>query len=143
MKKAYQKRITKTISVSVVIMAIIYIILGLVFLSLYKTDNGVPGNILAALPSSSIWNTIISVLMVITCMGSFPLYLGPVHELFDGRCGKVKTNRFFITNPQYVSYRVVEVCGLSVLAFIFNDFKAVLNFNILLRVAMGILTDSR
>ena len=134
MKKAYQKRITKTISVSVVIMAIIYIIIGLVFLSLYKTDNGVPGNILAALPSSSIW---------ITCMGSFPLYLGPVHELFDGRCGKVKTNRFFITNPQYVSYRVVEVCGLSVLAFIFNDFKAVLNFNILLRVAMGILTDSR
>ncbi|KAK8829768.1 hypothetical protein WA577_001162 [Blastocystis sp. JDR] len=127
-KKAYQKRITKTISVSVVIMAIIYIIIGLVFLSLYKTDNGVPGNILAALPSSSIWNTIISVLMVITCMGSFPLYLGPVHELFDGRCGKVKTNRFFITNPQYVSYRVVEVCGLSVLAFIFNDFKAVLNF---------------
>lgn len=127
---------------SVVIMAIIYIITASCS-SLYKTDQRRSGNILAALPSSSIWNTIISVLMVITCMGSFPLYLGPVHELFDGRCGKVKTNRFFITNPQYVSYRVVEVCGLSVLAFIFNDFKAVLNFNILLRVAMGILTDSR
>lgn len=136
-KKAYHKRITSTISVSVMVMGLIYIAIGIVFLSLYKTDNGVPGNILGAIPSSSIWNMIISVLMVVTCIGSFPLYLGPVNELFDGKCGKVKTNKYFITNPQYIGYRVVEVVGLSVLAFMFNDFKAVLNFNILLLRSVG------
>ena len=118
MKKAYHKRITSTISVSVMVMGLIYIAIGIV-------------------PSSSIWNMIISVLMVVTCIGSFPLYLGPVNELFDGKCGKVKTNKYFITNPQYIGYRVVEVVGLSVLAFVFNDFKAVLNFNILLLRSVG------
>lgn len=113
-------------------MAVIYILIGIIFLSLYKTDNGVPGNILGAIPSNSIWNMIISVLMVVTCMGSFPLYLGPIHELFDGRCGKVKTGKYFIKNGNYVTFRIVEVLAISVFAFVFDDFKSVLNFNILL-----------
>ena len=112
-------------------MAIIYIAIGVVFLSIYKTEEGVPGNILGAIPSESIWNMIISVLMVITCMGSFPLYLGPIHELFDGRCGDVVTGKYFIKNPSYVTFRVVEVVAISVFAFLVDDFKSVLNFNIL------------
>lgn len=115
-------------------MAIIYVFIGIVFLSLYKTDHGVPGNILGAIPSDSIWNMIISVLMVVTCMGSFPLYLGPIHELFDGRYGKVITGKYFIKNSNYVSFRVVEVLAISVFAFVFDDFKSVLNFNILLMI---------
>ena len=112
-------------------MAIIYIFIGIIFLSLYKTDNGVPGNILAAIPSESIWNMIISVLMVVTCMGSFPLYLSPIHELFDGRLGKITTGKYFITSGGHVLFRVIEVIAISVFAFFFNDFKSVLNFNIL------------
>ena len=112
-------------------MTCIYIAIGIIFLSLYKTDQGVPGNILSAIPSESVWNMIISVLMVVTCMGSFPLYLGPIHELVDGRCGAVTSNRFFITNQNYILFRVVEVLAISTLGFVFDDFKAVLNFNIL------------
>ena len=137
MKKAYHKRITSTISVSVMVMGLIYIAIGIVFLSLYKTDNGVPGNILGAIPSSSIWNMIISVLMVVTCIGSFPLYLGPVNELFDGKCGKVKTNKYFITSRNFVVFRVVEILVISVISALLPFFSDVLSFNILCCFAAG------
>ena len=112
-------------------MAVIYLLIGIVFLMIYKTDDGIADNILRAIPDDSIWNMIISVLMVVTCMGSFPLYLGPIHELFDGRCGAVKTGKYFISTPVYVWLRVIEVVAISVLAFLFDNFRAVLNFNIL------------
>ena len=112
-------------------MALIYMAIGVIFLMIYKTEDGIADNILRAIPNDSVWNMIISVLMVVTCMGSFPLYLGPIHELFDGRCGAVKTGKYFITTPVYVWLRVVEVGAISVLAFLFDNFRAVLNFNIL------------
>lgn len=112
-------------------MALIYVAIGVVFLAIYKTDDGIADNILRAIPGSSVWNMIISVLMVVTCMGSFPLYLGPIHELFDGRCGAVRAGRYFISTPAYVWMRVIEVAAISVLAFLFDNFRAVLNFNIL------------
>ena len=114
-------------------MAVIYLLIGIVFLMIYKTDDGIADNILRAIPDDSIWNMIISVLMVVTCMGSFPLYLDPIHELFDGRCGAVKTGKYFISTPVYVWLRVIEVVSISVLAFLFDNFRAVLNFNILTR----------
>lgn len=112
-------------------MALIYVAIGVIFLMIYKTEDGIADNILRAIPNDSVWNMIISVLMVVTCMGSFPLYLGPIHELFDGRCGAVKAGKYFISTPVYVWLRVVEVCAISVLAFLFDNFRAVLNFNIL------------
>ena len=65
------------------------------------------------------------------------MYMGPIHEVVETNLGVPTTNKYFITNPQYIGYRVVEVVGLSVLAFVFNDFKAVLNFNILLLRSVG------
>lgn len=112
-------------------MAFIYVVIGVVFLMIYKTEDGIADNILRAIPNDSVWNMVISVLMVVTCMGSFPLYLGPIHELFDGRCGPVKTGTYFISTPVYVWMRVVEVAAISILAFLFDNFRAVLNFNIL------------
>ena len=128
LKRSYRSTITRTISLSVFTMAVIYLLIGIVFLMIYKTDDGIADNILRAIPDDSIWNMIISVLMVVTCMGSFPLYLGPIHELFDGRCGAVKTGKYFISTPVYVWLRVIEVVAISVLAFLFDNFRAVLNF---------------
>ena len=123
---------THTVSKSVLAMAVIYFLIGVIFLSLYKTDSGVPGNILLAVPGSSIANIIISCLMVVTCIGSFPLYLSPMDEVIEGQFGPLTAGRFFITNKKAVAFRVGMVLLISVMAFLFNDFKAVLNFNILL-----------
>lgn len=122
---------THTVSKSVLAMAVIYFLIGVIFLSLYKTDSGVPGNILLAVPGSSVANIVISCLMVVTCIGSFPLYLSPMDEVIEGQFGPLTAGRFFITNKKAVAFRVAMVVLISVMAFLFNDFKAVLNFNIL------------
>ena len=113
-------------------MAVIYSLIGVIFLALYKTENGVPGNILLAIPSNAPSNILISLLMVVTCIGSFPLYLSPIEEVMEAKFGPVRVGRLFILNHQSVIFRVVLVCLISIMAFLFNDFKAVLNFNILL-----------
>ena len=113
-------------------MAVIYSLIGVIFLALYKTDNGVPGNILLAIPSNAPSNILISLLMVVTCIGSFPLYLSPIEEVIEAKFGPVRVGKLFTLNHKSVFFRVTLVCLISIMAFLFNDFKAVLNFNILL-----------
>ena len=100
---------THTVSKSVLAMAVIYFLIGVIFLSLYKTDSGVPGNILLAVPGSSVANIVISCLMVVTCIGSFPLYLSPMDEVIEGQFGPLTAGRFFITNKKAVAFRVAMV----------------------------------
>lgn len=66
--------------------------------------------------------------MVVTCIGSFPLYLSPIEEVIEAKFGPVRVGKLFILNHKSVFFRVTLVCLISIMAFLFNDFKAVLNF---------------
>ena len=122
----------KIVSVSLCIIAAIYVVIGVVpFLMLDKTEEGVKGNILSSLPEGHIFNIIISILMVITCIGGYPLYMGPIHEVVEGNWGPMTANKFFITNKRYIIFRIVEILVVSVVAAIFPFFSDLLGFNIL------------
>lgn len=122
----------KTIGVSLLLMAFIYAFIGVfLFLLLDKTEKGVQGNILASIPENHIFNIIISILMVITCIGGYPLYMGPIHEVVEGNWGPMTANKFFITNKRYIIFRIVEILVVSVVAAIFPFFSDLLGFNIL------------
>lgn len=89
------------------------------------------------LPEKSFYNVVVSVLMVVTCIGSFPLYLSPTHEVIEGSWGEPKTNRYFITSPRFVLFRVIETILVSVVAKLLPSFSAILGFNILWREVRG------
>ena len=122
----------KIVSVSLCIIAAIYVVIGVVpFLMLDKTEEGVKGNILSSLPEGHIFNIIIAVLMTVSCMGSYPLFMRTVHEIVEGDWGAMTSNRFFITNKRYVIFRVIELLLISVVAALIPFFSDLLGFNIL------------
>ena len=89
------------------------------------------------LPEKSVYNVIVSILMVVTCIGSFPLYLAPAHVVVEGSWGEPKMNRYFITSPRFVFFRIVETALVSVVAKLLPSFSAILGFNILGRAEGG------
>ncbi|KNB43323.1 hypothetical protein JH06_2881 [Blastocystis sp. subtype 4] len=113
-------------------MAIIYAVVGIVFFLLFASSpTGVPGNILNALPSNSFYNIVVSILMVVTCIGGFPLYMGPAHEVVEGDWGEMTSNKYFITNKRYILFRVIEIILISIVAALVPSFSDILGFNIL------------
>ena len=88
-----------------------------------------PGHL--ALTGLGLCLPIISILMVITCIGGYPLYMGPIHEVVEGNWGAMTANKYFITNKNYILFRTVEILLISVVAAIFPFFSDLLGFNIL------------
>ena len=70
-------------------MAIIYAFMGIVFLLLFIDEEGaIAVNILLSFPKDSILNVIVDIFMVITTIGSIPLYMGPICEMVEASFGK-------------------------------------------------------
>ena len=69
--------------------------------------------------------------MVITTIGSVPLYMGPICEVVETGFGSMKAGRYFIGNGKAIAFRVIMVALISLVAFIFPYFSDVLSFNIL------------
>jgi singapore isolate B (sub-type 7) whole genome shotgun sequence assembly, scaffold_14 len=69
--------------------------------------------------------------MVVTCIGGFPLYMGPAHEVVEGDWGEMTSNKYFITNKRYILFRVIEIILISIVAALVPSFSDILGFNIL------------
>lgn len=69
--------------------------------------------------------------MVITTIGSVPLYMGPICEVVESSFGPMNPGKLFIRNKKAILFRVVMVALISFVAFIFPYFSDVLSFNIL------------
>lgn len=89
------------------------------------------GNILNVFPQSSWYNIISSLLMSVTCISSFPLYLNPVHEVIEGDWGMNAERGAFITKKKIVIFRTIEIACVSMVAALIPSFSDVLGFNIL------------
>ena len=123
-------------------MAVIYAFMGVVFLLLFVDPTGyIRDNILLSFPEDSILNIIVDIFMVITTIGSVPLYISPLSEQveanfgedcrIDSFLGEFTSNKYFVTNKKCVIFRVVMVCAISLVGYIFPFFNDVLSFNIL------------
>ena len=98
-------------------------------------DN-IAQNILVSFPDNNIFGTIVSVFMVITTIGSVPLYMSPICEVVETSFGSMKAGKYFIGNGKAIAFRVIMVALISLVAFIFPYFSDVLSFNIL-RMLIG------
>lgn len=132
MQRSQRGKATKTVAISIAVIAGIYVVVGVtLFLLLDGTEGGVPGNVLLSLPSGHVFGIIISILMTVSCVGGYPLYMATIHEIVEGNWGEMTSNRVFITNPKYVVFRMVELLLISTVAALFPFFNDVLSFNIL------------
>lgn len=73
--------------------------------------------------------------MVVTLIGSYPLCMGPIHEVVEVFYGEIKTNKVFITNKECWLFRSIEIALISVIAYLVPSFSDILSFNILFHVS--------
>ena len=112
-----------------VTMALIYAFMGIVFLLLFIDENdNIAQNILVSFPDNNIFGTIVSVFMVITTIGSVPLYMSPICEVVETNFGSMKAGKYFIGNGKAIAFRVIMVALISLVAFVFPYFSDVLSF---------------
>ena len=90
------------------------------------------GNVLASIPEGNWVSIVISILMVITCIGGYPLYMGPIHEVVESGMGAPTTNAYFITSKNFIIFRTIEILLISLVAVLLPFFSDILSFNILL-----------
>lgn len=90
------------------------------------------GNVLASIPEGNWVSILISVLMVVTCIGGYLLYMGPIHEVVESGMGVPTTNAYFVTSKKFIVFRVVEILLISLVATLLPFFSDILSFNILL-----------
>lgn len=103
------------------------VLLGRIGLSI----EGVKGNILLSLPAGHWTSVTISLLMVFTCIGAYPLYMDSIHEVVERNYGTLKTNKWFILNRDCWIFRGSEIALISIIAFVMPSFSDILSFNIL------------
>ena len=90
-------------------------------------DVGVKENILNSLPEGS-WVVIpTKLLMAVTVIGSFPLWMEPVNEMIEGHWGPITKGKVFITNPVYIFLRIFEIVAISLVAWYVPQFNDILS----------------
>ena len=89
--------------------------------------HGVEDEIVKSLPDGA-WIAIpVNLLMVITVIGGFPLWMEPVNEMVEGHWGECTKGKIFITNPVYIIFRIVEIVLISVVAYFVPHFGDILS----------------
>lgn len=92
-------------------MAVVYIVMGVVLVMIFADDSAsagmqsrvegtVPGNIVSVLPSNSFENIVISIGMVVSLMGSIPLFLEAAGEIVENNMGKRGDHTVIVRSPE-------------------------------------------
>ena len=94
---------------------------------MWTVAKKVQDDIVNSLPDGA-WIAIpVNLLMVITVIGGFPLWMEPVNEMVEGHWGPCTKGRVFITNPVYILFRIVEIVLISVVAYFVPHFGDILS----------------
>ena len=105
-----------------------YILSFSLFLSLLsRLAHGVMDDIVQSLPDGAWIAYPVDLLMVITVIGGFPLWMEPVNEMVEGHWGEVTKGKVFITSPVYICWRIFEIVAISVVAYFVPHFGDILS----------------
>lgn len=126
LRRSCKEHVVGSTGISISLMAVIYSTVGILLAGLYK-GVGVKENILNSLPEGS-WTVIpVNLLMAITVIGGFPLWMEPVNETIEGHWGPCTKGKVFITNPVYIILRIVEIILISLIAWFVPQFNDILS----------------
>ncbi|CBK21714.2 uncharacterized protein [Blastocystis hominis] len=128
LRRDCKKTVVRSTGISISLMAVLYSVVGILIALIYKNGpHGVQGNILQSLPDGT-WLAIpVNLLMVITVIGGFPLWMEPVNEMVEGHWGPCTKGKYFITNPVYIVFRIVEIVCISLVAYFVPFFEDILS----------------
>ena len=85
------------------------------------------GDILKSLPDCPWVAVPVNIMMVITVIGGFPLWMEPVNEMVEVHWGPCTKGKYFISNPTYIVFRIVEIILISLVAWFVPQFSDILS----------------
>ncbi|KAK8793467.1 hypothetical protein WA158_004826 [Blastocystis sp. Blastoise] len=129
MKPTSKKNVNTATAVSLTLITIMYVVVCTVLMLMFKQDpEGLKDNVLLNLKSGSAESIIVSILMVITCGGNYPLLLLGIYEITEYSMPASDPKRFFIQgNKRYLS-RYIQVLCITIVSILVPYFGVILNF---------------
>ncbi|KAK8803362.1 hypothetical protein WA158_001056 [Blastocystis sp. Blastoise] len=127
MRPSHQKKSSRNILITLLLMTIIYLGTGLPLFLMFQNDpNGLQSNILNNLNKNSVENIIICIAMIISCIGGYPLLFMGILEITEANFKNLKTMGPFVSDFNRVFFRWLQVIIISVISICVPFFGSVL-----------------
>ncbi|KAK8799537.1 hypothetical protein WA158_006086 [Blastocystis sp. Blastoise] len=125
----YRPRASSAVLAALILMTCLYLFIGIILFCIFQAHPlGVQSNILRNLDPTSVDTSIISIAMMVSCLGQYPLTLLSVFEIVETPIHHRKENSLFVTDCGRVSSRILQVILLSVISLLIPFFGSILSF---------------
>ncbi|OAO12029.1 Transmembrane amino acid transporter protein [Blastocystis sp. ATCC 50177/Nand II] len=125
MKSQAKPKVKKNITGSLSLLGLIYLVTGIVLFLMYRSDpRHVQEAVIFNMKKDSLPFILVSITMVLTLLGSFPLLLLPCFEIMEANHEK-KENRLFVTDGYRFWTRTAQVVIITLIGYFIPVFSSI------------------
>ncbi|KAK8819624.1 hypothetical protein WA556_002612, partial [Blastocystis sp. ATCC 50177/Nand II] len=128
LKNQTKKALTPIIAV-ITICLLLFPLLAL--MSFYSSPAGIKQDILLSIPETHPISIIISIMMFLSCLFTYPIYSPPLNEILEETVKNKKSVGIFVADSTRLTYRILQTIGISIVAYICPFFGDIISLDIL------------
>lgn len=103
----------------------------LAFLSYSSSPGGIKSNILLSIPETHPTAIIVSIMMFLSCLFTYPIYSPPLNEVLEETIKNKRTTGIFVSDPTRLMYRILQTLMISLVAWFCPFFGDIISLDIL------------
>ncbi|OAO14008.1 hypothetical protein AV274_4300, partial [Blastocystis sp. ATCC 50177/Nand II] len=115
LKNQTKKALTPIIAV-ITICLLLFPLLAL--MSFYSSPAGIKQDILLSIPETHPISIIISIMMFLSCLFTYPIYSPPLNEILEETVKNKKSVGIFVADSTRLTYRILQTIGISIMGLI-------------------------
>ena len=97
--------------------------------------GGILSDILLSIPSTNPAAIVVSLMMFVSCLFTYPIYAPPLNEILEETIRNKKTAGMFVADSRRLIYRLLQTVMISTIAWFCPFFGDIIFFDILERDA--------
>ena len=101
------------------------------FLSYSSAPGGIKSNILLSIPEEKPIAIVVSLMMFLSCLFTYPIYSPPLNEILEETVPNKKTVGIFVSDSRRLCYRILQTVGISLVAWFCPFFGDIISLDIL------------
>ena len=117
-KPSIRVKAKKVTAPCIAVITMFLIILPLLaFLSYSSSPGGIKSNILLSIPETHPTAIIVSIMMFLSCLFTYPIYSPPLNEVLEETIKNKRTTGIFVSDPTRLMYRILQTLMISLVAW--------------------------
>lgn len=96
-----------------------------------SNPGGILSDILLSIPSTNPAAIVVSLMMFVSCLFTYPIYAPPLNEILEETIRNKKTAGMFVADSRRLIYRLLQTAMISTIAWFCPFFGDIIFFDIL------------